>query len=449
MLRATIDKLKSMNEFETSNTKVDPKYELGAVLSYFDNEKPVMFNNVKGYNMPVLGGIYGNRDIYYKLMGVNTENRLNHFMNAIANPKPYKVVNNGPVKENIINHNINIERMLPIPKSNGKDSSSFITAGMMIVKDPETGQNHMAVRRFQVNGPNEVNALISPASPLLNKHFAQYEKTGKPLECAIVLGYDAEFLLASQISSKKYGLDKYEVDSALRGEPLELVKCNSVDLEVPAYAEIVLEGTLVPNKREIEGPFGELMGYYGEVAPHPVFKIKTIMHRNNPIYQHAYPSREEHLANGLIREAELYAALSNIVDVNDVNVTVAGGCRFHSIISIDKKKEGEPRSAILSALGCHSDLKHVLIVDNDVDIYDYKDIEFALASRVQASEDIVIIPRALGSGLEASHVVRGVTDKMGIDATMPLGEGREKFERAEIPGYDNIDITKYIPGMKK
>ncbi len=120
--------------------------------------------------------------------------------------------------------------------------------------------------------------------------FLELEKQNKALEIAIILGYDAPFLMASQVPSATYGVDKYEIDSALRGgEPLELVRCESVDLLVPAYAEIVLEGRLVPGKRELEGPFGELMGYYGAQAPHPIIEIDTVTHRNNPIFQAAFP----------------------------------------------------------------------------------------------------------------------------------------------------------------
>lgn len=452
MLRAVIERLKESDDLKVCNVKVEKDYELGAVLSYYENEQPILFNNVRGYDMPVFGGIYGNRRIYYDLMNVSNEDRLFKFMDGIANPQKPRIIENGPIKENIITRNIDIRKMLPIPKSNEKDASSFITSGMLVVKEPDSGKIYMAVRRFQINGKDHMNALISPASPLLRKHFAEIENKNKPLECAVVLGYDAPYLLASQISSEKYGLDKYDVDCGLRGEPLELVKCHSIDLEVPAYAEIVLEGHLIPNRRDVEGPFGELMGYYGEVAPTPVMQINTIMHRNNPIFQHAYPSREEHFANGLIREMEVYNCVKNMmVDVKDVHITVGGGCRFHAIIAINKKNEGDGKSAILGALGSSKDIKHVVIVDEDVDIYDYKDIELVLASRVQASDDIIIVPGALGSGLEASHVAKGVTDKVGIDATKPLGEESKLFERAVIPGFENpkkIDIEKYFPKTK-
>src|SRR5699024_8591539 len=157
---------------------------------------------------------------------------------------------------------------------------------------------YTSIRRFQVNGRNEISALI--ASPKLTNDFLEVEKQNKAMDVAIILGYDAECLMASQIPSSTYGVDKYEIDSALRGEALELVNCESVDLLVPAYAEIILEGHLIPGKRVDEGPFGELMGYYGPKNPHPIIEINTVLHRNNPIMQVAFPCREEHLSNGLI-----------------------------------------------------------------------------------------------------------------------------------------------------
>lgn len=452
MLRANLEVLKNLGELEYVDREVNPKFELGAVLRYFKNRKPIMFNNVEGYDMPVVGGLFGNRPLYYAMMNdITAENRIFKFMDAIANPQPTKLLSDGPIKENIITGNIDVPKILPVPTSHEHDSSSFITAGMLIVREPDTGEIHMAVRRFQINGGSSISALISGHSPALLEQFAEYEKLKKPLECAVVLGYDATFLLASQIGSKRYGLNKYEVDSALRGEPLELVKCHTVDLEVPAFAEMVLEGHLVPNKRVTEGPFGELMGYYGSVAPNPVMDVKCITHRDNPIFQHAFPCREEHFTNGLIREAEMFAAISNVtVDVKDVNITIGGGARYHAIVQINARTPGDAKTALIAALGSSYDVKHVVVVDEDIDIYDLDSVELALSSRVQASEDLFIIPGARGSGLEASHVAKGVTDKVGIDATKPIGgEHAHEFEFAIIPGFEGeIDIEKYLPGIK-
>lgn len=445
MLRHTLEKLRNYGSLLVCEKEVDHVFEMGAVLKYFNNKVPMLFNNVRGYSMPVAGGLYGEREILYNLLNMTEEDRIYKFMDSITNPKPYKVLNNGPIKENIIKRNIDLQKMLPINKFQEKDSSSFITAGVMVVKDPDTGKYFTSIRRLQVNGKNILSALI--ASKKLTEDFLKLEKMNKPLEVAIVFGYDAPFLMASQMSSAIYGVDKYEIDSSLRGEPLELVQCETVDILVPANAEIVLEGRIVPGKREIEGPFGELMGYYGSVGPHPIIEVDAIMHRNNPIYQTAFPCREEHVSNGLIREMELYYHLKNQVDVVDVHVTEGGGYRFNAFISIKKQKNGDGKTAILAALGLNKDLKQVVIVDEDVDIYDLQDIEWGITTRSQASLDYTIVEGALGSSLEPSHDLRGVTDKVGIDATKPLDDKDEHFHRAIIPNYENIDIRQYFPNI--
>lgn len=444
MLRATLDAYRKRGVLKVCQKEVDPLYEMGAVLKYYQNEVPMLFERVKGYQMPVAGAVFGERSAYYDLMGMTPENRLFKMMAAVANPQPTRLLPNGPVKENIVTSRIDLQRMFPIPKFHEEDSSTYLTSGIVVLKDPETGQTHISVRRLQINGGNEVSVLV--ASPLAQQQYTQMEALNRPLEIAIVLGYDHSLLLASQISSEVYGVDKYQVDSALRGEPLELVKCHSVDLEVPAYAEIVLEGIMPPHKRKPEGPFGELMGYYGGVGPHPVAEIKTVMHRNQAIFLTAFPCREEHLSNGLIREMELYNAVKTMADVTDVNVTVSGGCRFHGVVAIRNARPGQAKSAILAALGSNKDLKHVVIVDDDVDIYSHDDVEWAIATRFQASHDLVVIPNAIGSGLDPSNSLRGVTDKMGLDATRPTDEQGNKFHRAVIPGYETIDIGRYFPG---
>lgn len=446
MLRYTLEQMDKMGRYLECDKEVDTVYELGGVLKHFNNRTPILFNKIKNQKMRAAGGLYGDRDILYNLLNMTHENRIFKFMDAIANPQPYKVVKTGPVKENKIDRNIDLPRMLPITKFQEKDSSSFITAGVLVIKDPETGKHHTSIRRFQVNGRNEISALI--ASPKLTNDFLKLEEQGKAMEIAIVLGYDAPFLMASQISAETYGVDKYEVDSALRGEPLELVKCETVDLLVPAFAEIVLEGKIVPGKRELEGPFGELMGYYGPQNPHPIIEIDTITHRNDPIFQIAFPCKEEHISNGLIREVEMYYSLKNQVDVKDVYVTEGGGYRFNAFASINKQKPGDGKSAIIASLGANRDLKQVVIVDEDVDIFNLQDIEWAITTRTQASLDFVTIPGAIGSGLEPSHGLRNITDKVGIDATKPLEDKEEKFERAFIPNYENIDIKKYFPNIK-
>ncbi|GHV33388.1 hypothetical protein FACS1894187_01530 [Synergistales bacterium] len=441
MLRHTLDVLKQEKFLLECDREVDYVYEMGAVLKHFDNKRPILFNKVKNGVMRTAGGLYGDREILYKLLGVSKENRNARFLNALTRPMPYEILSSGPVKENVAKRNVDLMRLLPVSKFQEKDASNFITAGVLVLKDPETGRFFTSIRRMQVQKGNVLSVLI--ASPKLTNDFLEVEKQDKPLEVAVVFGYDAPFLMASQYPSATYGVDKYELDSALRGEPLQLVRCETKDLLVPAQAEVVLEGVMVPGKRELEGPFGELMGYYGGQAQHPIVEIDALTYRNDPIYQTAFPCREEHLSNGLIREMELFYFLKNQVDVVDVNVTEGGGYRFNAVVSVRKGKLGTGKTVILASLGLNKDLKQVVVVDDDVDIYDPRDIEWAITTRTQAAKDFVIVPGALGSTLDPSHGLRGMTDKLGIDATKDP-ERTELFERAAIPGFEKIDISKYF-----
>ena len=445
MLRGAISQLEALGAIRRCETPVDPKYELGAVLSHFRNEQPILFTNVKGSSVPVAGGLYGNRKLICNMLGVTGKERIPRLLDAIARPRQPRLAEYAPVQETVITSNIDLTRIFPVPTSHEKDSAPFLTAGMLVFKDPETGFMQTAVRRFQVNGGDSINVLVSPASPHLRAVLETCRANGRPLECAVILGYDASLLLSSQISSAKYGLDKYAVDSALRGEPLELVRCKTVDILVPSQAEIILEGVIAPGSVGPEGPFAELMGYYSTKADAPLMKITAITHRKQPIFHHCFPCREEHLAYGMIKEAETYAALSSVVDVQDVNYTLGGGCRLHVAVSIKKRSAGDGKSAILTVLGSYKDVKSVVVVDEDINIFDSMDLELALASRFQASRDLVLVPGALGSALEPSYFETGTVDKMGFDATKPLGATHSNYERAVIPGMnEGFSIQKYV-----
>ncbi len=445
MLRAVLKYLERQGKLKKCPVKVEPRFELGAVLSYYNNEQPVLFNNVAGSRLSVAGGLYGNRELIYELMETACEERIQKLMNAIARPGKPVLTETAPVQEQVKKGNIDILKMLPVPTSNEHDSGPFITAGMFIYRDVETGRTHAAVRRMQVNKGGSVNILVSPASPKLLEVIKKYKEMQKTLECAVILGYDPYLLLASQVSSDKYGLDTYGVDCALRGEPLELVKCKTVGLEAPAHAEIILEGVIKPYAESMEGPFAELMGYYSTKEMAPVMEVNVITSRKDAIYQHCFPCKEEHLAYGMIKEAEIYAALRSHIDVKDVNFTIGGGFRLHVAVSIHKRLAGDGKSAILTVLGNYKDVKHVIVVDDDVDIYNPIELEEALASRFQASRDLVVIAGALGSPLEPSYFENGSSDKMGFDATKPLGSTQKNYERAVIPEYgQSFDIHRYI-----
>jgi 2,5-furandicarboxylate decarboxylase 1 len=264
------------------------------------------------------------------------------------------------------------------------------------------------------------------------------------LDVAIAIGLDPILLLASQAITP-LGVDECTIASALYKKPLELVKCETVDLEVPAHAEIVLEGRIMPNVREVEGPFGEYPKYYGPATPKPVLELTAVTTRKNPIYQTIVPATMEHMLLGSIpREGGLLQVIRNAVpNASAVHLTPGGTCRYHVVVSLDKQNDGEPKNVMFAAFSSSQEIKRVVVVDKDVDIFDPIDVEWAMATRCQAASDVVIVPRALGNKLDPSSD-DGISDKMGIDATIPLNADPFRFERIRIPGEKTIRLEEYI-----
>jgi len=440
-MRGYLDFLKKNNELWTCKKEVSPQFELGALLEAKNGLQPMFFPVIKGYKTPVVGGLYGDRRLFGDYFGLDHRQIKFKLMEAMANPGKTTLKDKGPVKDRIHRNQIDLMQMFPVPTFHEKDSFPFITAGILVARDLESNQIHTSVRRFQVFTRDKISVLIE--SPKLLQQFLKMEEQGLDMEVAVVLGYHPAYLLASQVKSDIYCLDKNEVTAGLLEEPLDLVRCETVDLTVPAGSEIVLEGRMKAQRRQTEGPFGEMVKYYGPATQQPYMEVTCVLHREDPIFQVIFPSTTEHVqANGLLREVGLYTHLQAQVDVREVHLTTISGCRYHALVSIKKKSQGDGKSAILAALASNKDVKHVIIVDDDVDVFDKEQVEWALATRVQADNDILIIPGALGSPLEPSHVKRGVTAKMGIDATKPIND--EVFSRVKIPGYQDIKIENYF-----
>ncbi|MBX6396627.1 MAG: UbiD family decarboxylase, partial [Alicyclobacillaceae bacterium] len=323
-----------------------------------------------------------------------------------------------PVKENIILEQIDMLSLFPIPTHHEKDSGPYITAGLLIVRDPETRKQNVSIHRLQISSGDKLGVLLLPRHAY--HLYKQAESQGKPLECAIAIGVDPLTLLASQASTP-YGVDELEIAGALRGQPLPVVRCETVDIDVPAFAEIVIEGKILPHVREPEGPFGEFPKYYGPRSDKQVIQVTAITHRNDPIFYTILPAGYEHLLlGGIPREASLFETIRQTVPtVKAVHMTLGGTCRYHAVISIKKQQEGQGKNAILAAFANSFDIKHVIVVDEDIDVFNMEEVEWALATRFQASKDLVIVNDAQGSKLDPS-TQDGVGSKMGFDCTVPL-----------------------------
>ncbi|WP_102275636.1 UbiD family decarboxylase [Cytobacillus massiliigabonensis] len=437
-MRALLDDWENRGIVYRIKKEVDPLYELGAIINSKKGKQPFLFEKIKGYQSQMAAGLGGDRELLADSMGIHSSELIPKIIDSIVNPIPTTLKQSGPVQENLVTGDFDLADLFPIPSYHADDSGAYYVSGILVVKDITGQKRYTSIRRMQYLGGNRTNILIT--SPELMEQYAHYERLGQPMEIAVMFGVVPAVVLSSQISTHLYHTDKLNVAGALLGQSLDVVRCKTVDLDVLAEAEIVFEGHMLPQEREMEGPFGELAGYYGTRSPQPVVEISAVTYRNQAINQTIFPSSyEERLPMALVREATLLSTVRQVVpNITGVHIPMGGVARYHAVIQIKKKSEGDGKQAALAAFASDKDLKHVVVVNDDVDLFDSDDVEWAVATRVQASEDIFIVAGAKGSPLESSHNLRGVSDKMGIDATYPLGK-EELFRRTSIPVEINLE----------
>ncbi|MCS4542235.1 MAG: UbiD family decarboxylase [Euryarchaeota archaeon] len=444
-MRTFLRELEAQNQLIKIKKQVSTEFEISAVMKKLDGGSAVFFENVEGYSIPIVGGICGTRDRIAFSLKTKSSELLHKLLDAVEHRNPVRIVEKAPAQE-IIEKEIDLLKQLPILTYCEKDGGPYITAGIVVAKDPLTGIRNVSIHRLMVIGRNKLAIRI-----VEGRHLDQYYKIAeglnKPLEVGIAIGLHPVLLMASSSSVPLY-VDEFEVASALAGESIELVKCKTVDVEVPAQAEIIIEGKILPHIRAKEGPFVDILGAYDIVREQPVVEVTCLTHRNNPIYQSILPGGYEHmLLMGLPQEPRIFKVVQNTVpSIQNVYLT-PGGCHWlHGVISIKKRTEGDAKNAIIAALAAHPSLKHVIIVDDDIDIFNSQQVEYAIATRVQADRDVVIVTNVRGSSLDpsANQEQGALTSKVGIDATKSLMKQRELFELAKIPNENQIDLKKYL-----
>ncbi|MEH7392553.1 UbiD family decarboxylase [Bacillus sp. JJ1503] len=442
-LRTWLEYLQKTDRLAVIDKEVSLQFEVAALTKKLDGKKATYFTRVEDYEIPVVSGICSTREQFAEALETDQYELLSKFSQAVSSPVKCRHINkeDAPVKENIILDDIDLDAF-PIPVHHEMDSGKYITAGLLIVRDPVTRKQNVSIHRLQVSGKDRLGVLLLPRHAY--HIFKQAEDQGKPLECAIVIGVDPVTLLASQASTP-FGVDELEIASALLSEPLEVVRCETVDIDVPAYAEIVLEGKILPKVREPEGPFGEFPKYYGPRDDKEVIQVTGITHRNNPIFYTIVPAGYEHLLlGGIPREASLIQSVRQTVpSVKAVHMSPGGTCRYHAVISIKKRNKGEGKNAIIAALANSFDIKHVVVVDEEVDIFNMEEVEWTIATRFQAETDLVVINGAQGSKLDPS-TDDGFGSKIGFDCTIPLDSEPMRYKRIHIPGFEEMNVDKYI-----
>ncbi|HLH87436.1 MAG TPA: UbiD family decarboxylase [Xanthobacteraceae bacterium] len=440
-LRAWLDMLANSNRLAVARPGVKLRFELSAIAKTLDGTKATLFPRPDGHPVPVISGLTSDRGWMAEAMGVANDELLAAYQEAALNPLPWREVGSAPVHE-VVHREVDLPRLLPIPVHNELDSGPYITAGLLISRNPKSGAQNVTIHRLQLSGPKRLGVLLLPRHTL--RFFQMAEEAGGDLPVAIVIGVDPLTLLSSQAIAP-IDFDELTIAGALHRRPLDVVKCLSSDIRVPANAEIVLEGRILARTREMEGPFGEFPQYYSEPAEQHVIEIDAVTHRQNPIFHTILGGGIEHLLlGGIPREATIMSHLRrSFPGVLDVHLSRGGTCRYHLNVKLDKRHEGEGKNVIMGAFGAHYDIKHVVVVDKDVDIHNQAEVEWAIATRFQADRDLVVVSQALGSRLDPS-ANNGVSAKMGFDATVPLSSPPLKYKRIRVPGEEAVDLGRMI-----
>jgi 2,5-furandicarboxylate decarboxylase 1 len=440
-LREWLDHLSHSGRLAIAKPGIGLEFQLAAIAKRLDGRMATFFPRPGGHRIPVVSGVLGARGWIAKAMGTSSEQVLERFSLAAANPLPWREVSSSPVQE-VVHETVDLARLLPIPTHNERDSGPYITAGLLLARNPRTGIQNVAIHRCQLNRPDELGVLLLPRHTL--DFYEAAEAAGAALPIAIVIGVDPLTALASQAIAP-LDCDELTIAGALHGAPLEVVKCLGNDIRVPASAEIVLEGRLLPHRRAPEGPFGEFPQYYAERADRHVARIDRITMRRDAIFQTIGGGGNEHLLLGAIpREATLLGDLRrHFPGVRDLHLSMGGAGRYVLYVQFKKRREGEAKNLILAAFAAHYDVKHVVVVDEDVAIHDPREVEWAVATRFQADRDLLVIANAQGSRLDPSSR-DGVGAKMGIDATVPLDAPPERFLRIRVPGQERVDLDAVL-----
>jgi 2,5-furandicarboxylate decarboxylase 1 len=447
--------LKEMEEskeggFIRIQKEIDTRYELAAIVTKLEQARQIpllFFEKVKGHSMPVVVNGYADRGRVARSFGVSKRDLTLRVAQAYQRPIPPIEVDIAPAQEEVDQGSKVDLQKLPAMVYHDTDAAPYITAGIVFAKDPDTGQYNLSYNRLMVKGKDRLGIFMTVGKHL-NAIFMKMEQSKKPLEIAVSIGNHPAWAIGA-LAIGPYEEDELGIVGGLKGSPLEMVRCKTVDLMVPAGAEIILEGEIEPFAREPEGPFGEFTGYATHPGRSPVVQVKAITHRRDPIYQDICGgSHREHLTMATIpMEANYFRVIKGAVpEVEAVRVAAP----FTLFIAMRKKYEGQARSALIAAFGADLYLKHAIVVDHDIDLSDLQRVLWAMATRVQASRDIFIIPRARGSSLDPSAEPLGVTDKMGIDATAkPSLEKFSPINAVPQEVMDRVKLDDYIGDFLK
>ncbi len=389
-----------------------------------DQSRTVLFDDLNGGR--AAGNLFSTREKIASALNIPKDGIVEHLLDAISSPRPYEVVDDPEFRQ--VERDVEL-MSLPIPQYFPEDGGRYITSGVIVTE--YQGKKNVSFHRMMIMDDHRIAVRLVPRHLFTIYNMAK--RNGEELKIAICVGARAEVLLAAA-TSMDFGADELEVASAMcergHGHPLRVGRCDNGIL-VPADTDFVLEGRITLNETK-EGPFVDITGTYDFERQQPVIEVDRIWTCNDPVFHVLLPGGWEHyMLMGLPREPMILKTVRQAVPrVKNVRLTEGGCCWLNGVVSIAKNKEGDGVNAIMAAFTGHPSMKQVIVVDDDIDIFDDKEVEWAVATRMQADR-ILKIPGAAGSSLDPSSHGK-TTWKVGYDATIPLGSDLSLFKKASL-----------------
>ena len=445
-LTSCLEYLEKSGSLVRVHSAVSSKHELAGIARQYEGKKCVLFEHVKGSKYPVFIGMLWNREIVGNLFGMPGEKVPFEIAAAIGSWKknkkkwPSRVLAKGPANE-VIEENVNLYK-LPIPVHALKDGGRYFDCSVVVVKNPETGVSNTSIHRLMVTRKDRLTFLIDPG-----RHLGAYldimEKRNKPLPVTINNGVGLAPWLASITPSQGDG--KYAIANHIIGRPIHFIKAQTVDVPAYADAQFVIEAEILPNIREKEGPFAEVTGYYASCDRRWVMRVLAITHRNNPVFHSLLSGQEVWNAVGFTAEAKIFNVVKQKIRQLKAVYLDHGGCGFYgAVVQVKKDCAGIGKAAIKETFKAFEPLQRVVAVDEDVNLYDPNDVNWAITTRFNPDRDLIVLPNQVGHILNPMVKIDpdgkgGTVTKMGIDATAPYPM-TDTFRRVS---FMDVDLNDY------
>ncbi len=427
-LRDFIEELNRRGDLISVLYPLDTKYEISTVLSEMGKKEgpAILFERVKGHRLPVVGNLLGTRKRLALALGIDPEKLFEQFPKRMEKRLPPVLTRDASPKE-VVKKGIDLKKLLPVLTHYAGDSGPYITSGFSSARDPETGVIGRGLHRMEVRGKDRLG--ISLLNPPLSEIYEKYKRKRRRMEIATVIGMDPLIFIASILKAPA-GLDKLSIAGGIRGKAVSMVKAENVDLEIPAFAGVLIESYIDPKGKEEDGVLGESSGYYMGFSKSPTIQVMAITLRKDAIYHAIVPWSLEvdnllYLVHGLDFVPKMKREIPSIKEIR----LIPGTFGAHAVMSLDTENKGEIRRALSLALS-FTNIKKVIAVNTDINIQDDQELEWAMATRFQADKDLIVMTNLRGQPIDPSSGDGFLTAKMGLDATKPRPEG---FEKVGVP----------------